>query len=270
MELLTALGYKDNISAPFVLLGANLRETGKGSSVMLHLSNVLTPNADQSTTTVGVEAELWRMQPLVYYASLKGSTFLRQQGDVLGRTATLVGQGSFGSVTGTVSLGYVERQMATFPWENEDAANGITEDQPYYYLQTAVAASVKHEWGLKWSQDVTFRRLVGESGYRLGISTGPEITLGPGALTVQGGFVFGLDSIRPMGQLRFTIRDPYEGKMELRISAATTSLGRDVPVYQGWYSYDADGWRLQSLVRLEHPIDGKPNPTFYLSVAPKF
>jgi glutamine synthetase adenylyltransferase len=73
-----------------------------------------------------------------------------------------------------------------------------------------------------------------------------------------------------MAQLRFLIRDPYEGSTELRISAASTSLGRDVPVYQGWYSHDADAWRLQALVRLEHPISGKPNPTVYFSVSPKF
>jgi hypothetical protein len=217
-----------------------------------------------------MEAELWWMKPLVYYASLKGSTFLRQQADTLGRTATLVGQGSFGSVKGSVTLGYVERQMATFPWENEDATNGIAEDKPYYFLQTAMAANVVNDWGLKWSQDVTFRRHVAEPGYRLGITTGPEIRLGPGSLTLQGGFVLGVDRITPMTQLRFLIRDPYEGSTELRISAASTSLGRDVPVYQGWYTHDADSWRLQTLIRLEHPISGKPNPTVYFSISPKF
>lgn len=270
MELLTALGYQDRIHSLCALIGANLKTTGKGYDAGFHLSSMLTPKAEESLVSIGLESELWWMQPFSYYASVKGSAFLQQQANNLGRRYSLEGQGVFGSIKGNVSLGYVERHLPTFPWENEDVANGVAEGEPYVYLQATMAASVAHEWGLKWSQDVTFRRHVGESGYRLGLSTGPEIRLGPGTLTTQGGFILGADRLRPMAQARFAIRDPFEGKTELCLSAATTSLGRDVPLYQGWYSLDQDKWRFQAMLRLEHPIHGKPEPTVYVSVQPKF
>ncbi|HHT27871.1 MAG TPA: hypothetical protein GXZ82_11575 [Firmicutes bacterium] len=270
MELITALGYKDSVKAPLILLGANLKSAGKNSGLTLHLSNVLVPGTELSTVTVGAELELWYMKPLVYYATIKSSAYVRQQADKLNQSYTIEGQGSFGSVTGSVTLGYVESHLSIFPWECEAVTNGIMEDIPYYFLEAGVAANVVHSWGLKWSQDVAFRTHVNENGYRLGLSTGPEIKLGPGALTLQGGFVLSATGIRPMGKLRFEIRDPYEGDKELRIEAITTSLGRNVPVYQGWYSLDRERWRFQALIRLEHPIEGKSNPTLYISVAPKF
>jgi hypothetical protein len=270
MELLTALGYQDRLGSLCALIGATLKKTGKNYDVGLHLSSVLTPKAEESLVSIGLEGELWRVQPLSYYASVKGSAFLQQQADNLGRRFSLEAQGMFGSMKGNVTLGYVERRMATFPWENEDVINGIVEGKPYIYLQTTMAANVAHDWGLKWSQDATFRRHVGGAGYRLGISTGPEIRLGPGSLTTQGGFILGADRVRPMAQVRFAVRDPFEGKTELSLSAATTSLGRDVPLYQGWYSLDQDTWRFQALLRLEHPIDGKPAPTVYVAIQPKF
>lgn len=270
VELLTALGYKDSVAAPYALIGTNIKEVGKSYELGLHLSSVVTPKAEWSTVAVGVEGEMWKMQPFSYYASLKGSAFVRQQGDTLGRSASIEAQGVVGSMKGNATIGYVERHMFTFPWENEDIVNGIAEDKSYIYFQTAMAANVAHELGLKWSQDITFRRHIGESRYRLGISTGPEIKLGPGSLTTQGGFILGADRIKPMAQIRFTVRDPFEGRSELCISAATTSLGRDVPSYQGWYSLDQEKWRLQALLRLEHPMAGKPRPTVYFSIQPKF
>mgnify|MGYP001114866146 FL=1 len=269
MELLAALGYQDKLQSPCALIGANLKHLGHNYEIGLHLSSVLTRQADDGLVSIGLEGELWRMQPLSYYASLQGSALLQQQGDKLGRRYVLKGHGVLGGMRGDVSVGYVERSIATFPWEHEDVGNGIIEGKPYVFLKATMSANVVHEWGLKWSQDVIFRRHVGESAYRLGLTTGPEIRLGPGSLTAQGGVVLGADRMRPMAQVRFAVRDPFEGKTELVLSAATTSVERDVPLYQAWYSLEHDRWRFQTLLRLEHPNDGKAAPTVYVSIQPK-
>jgi len=269
-ELLTGLGYKDNLSAPFVRIGAKITAQGRSTDVGFQISNVLCPDKDESTVTVGVDAGIWRSAMLSAF-SLRASVYLRQQADVLGRTFILDGSGNVGSFKGEFSVGFIDRKVATFPWENEDAINGVLEDKPYYYIQAGTAAMVSRDWGLRWSQNVTFRRHLGEVGYRLGLTTGPQITLGPGIVTVHGGFVLGIDSIRPVGELGFTVYDPYEETTELRISAATTSLGRDVPVYQAMYSLKTSAGRFQALLRLEHPINGTAtSPTIYFAIEPTF
>ena len=69
----------------------------------------------------------------------------------------------------------------------------------------------------------------------------------------------GADRMRPMAQVRFAVRDPFEGKTELVLSAATTSLERDVPLYQAWYSLDQDKWRFQTLLRLSTSVTARPH-----------
>lgn len=271
MELLTGLGYRDTLSTPFVRIGASIKAVGSNGDIGIQFSNVLCPQKEESTVTVGIEAGLMHVSPPATFFTIRGSAYVRQRADVTGRTITLEGKGNVGSFKGNFAIGYIERKVATFPWENEDAINGVLEDKPYYYVQVGTAAMVASQWGLRWSQDVTFRRHINESGYRLGLVTGPQITLGPGNITILGGVVLGADNIRPMGELRFVVVDPYEETTELRISVATTSLGRDVPVYQAMYSLNTTGGRLQALLRLEHPVDGTAtNPTIYLAIQPRF
>ncbi|HHW11089.1 MAG TPA: hypothetical protein GXX29_14090 [Firmicutes bacterium] len=271
VELLTGLGYKDSISTPFVRLGASIKTIGRNTDFGFHFSNVLCPKEEQSTVTMGLEGGIMKISPPVAYMSLRGSAYIRQQADVIGKTFTFDGKGNIGSFRGSLTIGYTERKVATFPWEDEDAINGVLEDKPYYYVKAGTAALVYRNWGLRWSQDVTFRRHIGENGYRLGLTTGPEFGIGMGLLSLRGGFVFGIDSLRPMAELVFSVADPYEETTELRISAATTSLGRDVPIYQAWYSLNGESVRFQALLRLEHPINGQAtNPTIYIAVQPKF
>jgi hypothetical protein len=271
MELLTGLGYRDTLSTPFVRLGASIKAVGRNGDVGIHFSNVLCPQKGESTVTVGVEAGFMHVAPPATFFSLRASAFMRQRADITGRTISLEGKGNIGSFKGNFAIGYIERKVATFPWENEDAINGVLEDTPYYYIQLGTAAMVASQWGLRWSQDVTFRRHLDESSYRLGLVTGPQIALGPGYITLLGGVVLGANNIRPMGELRFAVVDPYEETTELRISVATTSLRRDVPVYQAMYSLNTTGGRFQALLRLEHPINGTAtNPTIYLAIQPKF
>src|SRR5690606_37750763 len=114
-----------------------------------------------------------------------------------------------------------------------------------------------------------WRRGVDSSVSRLGLTTGPEVLLGPGNLAVQGGVLFAPHGIKPLAQVRYLFRPNLAG-LEFELTAATHSLDDDGPVLYGWLGLDGEDVGIGAALRLEEGQHGSVAPAVYFSLHPKF
>lgn len=277
IELLSGVGYTSKeANGPSLLLGAELTAYDRQGSVFtgmqetrvgLHASDVIAVDGSPGTFTLGLEGEWIRTQGPTRLA-LFGQLFTRHRGEEAARTLSLGGSGASGRVRGEVRLDYIESSLATFPWFQKDL-DGVVAEEPFYRISAGLSASVLPAYGLNWSQDMRWRREVDSSVSRLGVTTGPEVLWGPGNLAIQGGVLFAPLGVKPMAQVRYTIR-PNDSGLEFEVTAATHSLDGDGPVLYGWFGLDGEELGIGAAVRLEEGPKGEVEPAVYLSLHPKF
>lgn len=277
LELLSGVGYTSKGgNGPSLLLGAEITAYERLGSVFtgmqetrvgLHASDVIAVDGSPGTFTLGLEGEWTRTQGPTRL-SLFGQLFTRHRGDEAARTLSVGGTGAAGRVTGKFRLDYVENALATFPWFQKDL-DGVVAEEPFYRISAGVSASVLPAYGLNWSQDMRWRREVDSSVSRLGLTTGPEVVLGPGNLAVQGGVLFAPEGIKPLAQVRYLIR-PNNAGLEFELTAATHSLDNSGPVLHGWFGLDGEELGIGAAIRLEEGSQGELAPAIYFSLHPKF
>lgn len=277
VELLSGVGYTSKeANGPSLLLGAELTAYERQGSLFtgiretrvgLHASDEIAVDGSPGTFTLGLEGEWVRRQgptSLVFF----GKVLTRHRGDEAARTLSLGGGGAAGRVSGEVRLDYVERSLTTFPWFQRDL-DVVVAEVPFYRISAGVSAAVLPDYGLKWSQDMRWRREIDSSVSRLGLTTGPEVLLGPGNLAVQGGFLFAPQGIKPLAQVRYLVRPNVTG-FEFELTAATHSLDSDGPVLFGWFGLDGEDLGIGAALRLEEGHQGGVAPAIYFSLHPKF
>lgn len=269
MDLLTGIGYDSVGEGPYVLVGATLTEQERDVSLGLHISSVVEPKGI-STMTLGAEGEWSRVQLPFYTVRLRGNAYLRQQDDQMAQNISLHGEGSYGNLLGHITLGFVGGRFASFPWDRDDLAHVVPDDQPYYHFEGGVTAAVLPSLGLRWSQDVAWQRYVRDNISSMSFATGPNARLGTGRLSLQGGIVIGPDGVVPLTRLTYRIDslESMDSNAELHLAIESTSLSGGGAVLHGAYTLDADWWRLQALIRLEE--DQIHNPKLYFSIQPRF
>lgn len=277
VELLSGVGYTSKeANGPSLLLGAELTAYERQGSLFtginearvgLHASDEIAVDGSPGTLTLGLEGEWIRTQgptSLIFF----GKVLTRHRGDEAARTLSLGGGGAAGRVSGQVRVDYVESSLSTFPWFQRDL-DVVVAEEPFYRISAGVSAAVLPDYGLKWSQDLRWRRGVDSSVSRLGLTTGPEMLLGPGNLAVQGGLLFAPQGIKPLAQVRYLIRPNVAG-FEFELTAATHSLDKDGPVLYGWFGVDGEDLGIGAALRLEEGSQGGVAPAVYFSLHPKF
>lgn len=270
VDLLTGIGYQSLGEGPYVLMGAKLTQRNDEFGLGLHLSNVVMPNQGRNTITLGAEGDWSRVRLPFYMINLRANAFVRQQENYTAQNISIRGDGSFGNLKGNLAVGYVGRRFASFPWDRDDLADVVPDDQPYYYLEGGVTALVLPSIGLRWSQDVAWQRYVDAGISAMSFATGPDARLGNGRISLQSGLVIGPDGMVPLTRLSYRLEslESSESIGQLHLAIESTSLSGGGPVFQGAYTLDADWWRVQALIRLEQ--DNISNPKIYFSIQPRF
>lgn len=279
IQLLSGVGYHNNGSNPSFLLGAELISTSRTGSfftgyqettLALHLSDVFSIDGDFSTYTVGLEGAWQRRQGAMRLVT-EADLHFRYGKSGWARSAGVGGSGATGRVAGAFRFDYIESAYSAFPWFQKDL-NGVAPgngDKPFYRVTASLSALVLPAYNLRWSQDIRWRRPVDNGGGTLGMTTGPEFYLGAGRLSTQAGVLLSSEGIRPLGQIRYDLRDS-EGRINFQLTGATASMEGDGPVLYGWLDFQGDGLGFATAVRLERSETGKLSPAVYFSIQPRF
>lgn len=279
VELLSGVGYHSTGTGPSFLLGAELATTSRTgnffsgyqeSRLALHLSDVFSFDGSASTYTVGVEGTWERRQGPVQLAT-EANLHFRYGASGWARSFGLGGGGATGRVRGAFRLDYVESVDSVFPWFQKDL-NGVApqgEDKPFYRATANLSALILPAYNLTWSQEIRWRRAVDDRSGNLAMTTGPEFLVGVGRLAAQAGIMLSPDGIKPMGQIRYDLREPTS-RVNFQVTAATASLESDGPVVYGWLDFESEGLGFATAVRLERSASGSLSPAVYFSIQPKF
>lgn len=279
IELLSGVGYHSTGAGPSFLLGAELATTSRTgnffsgyqeSRLALHLSDVFSLDGSASTYTVGVEGTWQRRQGAVQLAT-EANVHFRYGASGWARSAGIGGGGATGRIRGSFRVDYVENADWVFPWFQKDL-NGVAprgEDKPFYRATANLSALVLPAYNLTWSQEIRWRRPVDERSGNLAMATGPEFRVGIGRLSTQAGVLLSPDGIKPIGQIRYDLREATS-RINFQVTAATASLESDGPVVYGWLDFESEGLGFATAVRLEQSESGSLSPAVYFSIQPKF
>ena len=279
IQLLSGVGYHSTGSNPSFLLGAELVSTSRTGSffsgyqettMALHLSDVFSFDGDVSTYTLGVEGAWQRRQGAVQLVT-EANLHYRYGKTGWARTAGIGGSGANGPSGRRLPLRLRRKCLFGIPLVSKDL-NGVAPgngDKPFYRATASLSALVLPTYNLRWSQDIRWRRPVEAGGGTLGMTTGPEFSLGTGRLATQAGILLSSSGIRPLGQIRYDLKD-REGRINFQLTAATASMESDGPVVYGWLDFQGEGLGFATAVRLERSESGELSPAVYFSIQPKF
>jgi hypothetical protein len=266
MDLVTSIGYQNQEVGPYFLIGAKLVGRWSVGDVGIHFSNVIEPHGDIGTVTVGLEGTYEKKLLPFYIYSLNAKTSFRQYEGGFSTNLTLLGKGTFGNLRGHFNISYIGNGYTSFPWDSNGMMSPSEENHSMYYAEGGVAAMIFPELGIRWTQDIAWKRSLEDSTSSIAILTGPEVHIENNRIALQGGVVIGSASLIPYGRVTY-FSDSEDERRQIRLSVETASLDGKGLAFNGTYQYDAGWFLMQALMSIK--ANDLSSPKVYFSIQPR-